>query len=380
MTKYELSISTNWVPDWGVTEAFRELFQNAYDQEIVNPDAKMTWHRYGDVIRISNDNTLLPVDSLLIGNSTKQTDENTIGEHGEGYKTAFMVLLRHGKKIKVFNRAAKETWEVRLVNSKKYNGNKIVTVFVDKKAFWEARESNELTIEVSGITEDEYSDIVAYNLNLQDIDPDEVKNARDCRILLNPDFAGNIYVKGLFVTHRDDFEYGYDFVPRVIRLDRDRKMASEFDIKWEASKAWNELSSNDSSTCSKAVALVKKGAHEVSYVDSFNNIRSESLVDSVANDFYDEHGDSAVAVTSNKEYEQYKEAGYKPVIVTEKVKSIINKSSVYIAPEIEADENSADSLVERFRDFAESVKSKLSGSEYEQLVSLIDEVSDVLEE
>lgn len=40
-SKYELTISTNYVPDWTYIEAFRELFQNAIDNEITNPDNKM---------------------------------------------------------------------------------------------------------------------------------------------------------------------------------------------------------------------------------------------------------------------------------------------------------------------------------------------------
>ena len=32
MRKYELSISADYVPEWGVTEAIREFFQNSIDE------------------------------------------------------------------------------------------------------------------------------------------------------------------------------------------------------------------------------------------------------------------------------------------------------------------------------------------------------------
>ena len=33
MRKYELSISADYVPEWGTTEAIREYFQNSIDEE-----------------------------------------------------------------------------------------------------------------------------------------------------------------------------------------------------------------------------------------------------------------------------------------------------------------------------------------------------------
>ena len=32
MRKYELSISADYVPEWGTTEAIREFFQNSIDE------------------------------------------------------------------------------------------------------------------------------------------------------------------------------------------------------------------------------------------------------------------------------------------------------------------------------------------------------------
>lgn len=39
--RYELTFSMNYVKDWTYVEAFRELFQNAIDNEIQNPENKM---------------------------------------------------------------------------------------------------------------------------------------------------------------------------------------------------------------------------------------------------------------------------------------------------------------------------------------------------
>ena len=105
VSEYELAISTGYVPDWGVTEAFRELFQNALDNEITNPENKMEWkyNKDSETLTISNKTSVLQAETLLLGSSTKTNDKYTIGKHGEGYKIAFMVLLRNNKSIRVYN-------------------------------------------------------------------------------------------------------------------------------------------------------------------------------------------------------------------------------------------------------------------------------------
>ena len=42
-----------------------------------------------------------------------------LGGSGEGYKIAFMVLLRNNKGIKVYNYGNRETWDAKLVKSKR---------------------------------------------------------------------------------------------------------------------------------------------------------------------------------------------------------------------------------------------------------------------
>ena len=169
VSKYELAISTGYVPDWGVTEAFRELFQNALDNEITNPENKMEWKydEESETLTISNKTSVLQAETLLLGSSTKANDKYTIGKHGEGYKIAFMVLLRNNKSIRVYNYGNRETWEVKLVKSKRYNGQMLTTVFVEKEAIWHKVPNNNLIIEVSGVNKDEYNEIVARNLHLR---------------------------------------------------------------------------------------------------------------------------------------------------------------------------------------------------------------------
>lgn len=377
VSKHELSLSTNYVPDWGIVEAFRELFQNALDNEILNPENKMSWNYENDTITICSKTSKLLAESMLLGGGTKATDDRTIGKHGEGYKIAFMVLLRNNKKVKVYNYGMREIWDVKLVNSKKYNGQKITTIFVEKEASWKKVPNNDLIIEVSGITEDEYKEIVDKNLNLRldSIKTFDVPNSG--KIILNENEAGNIYVKGLFVTKNSRMHYGYDFEPQVLGLDRDRKVVDSFNISWEASALWNIASGKDSEMCNKAIELVDKNALDTGYVEKTCYLDS-SIIDGVADKFFEYNGKNAVPVTNNLEYnaiiEKSKETGneIKPVIVQERTADIIRKSPK-VAKEL-GNELDVVTLKDKFLAFLDLIEDRLEDEELETFRELIDDI------
>lgn len=371
-SKFELSISTNYVPEWGIVEAFRELFQNALDNETVNPDNKMGFEYKDDTVRISNKTSKLEAESLLLGSSTKSDDDRTIGQHGEGYKIAFMVLLRNNKKIKVYNYGAKEIWEVRLVNSKRYNGQQIPTVFIEKEAVWKTVPSDDLIIEVSGITNEEYKQVVKSNLHLRNEEVKRFSVEEHGAVLLDDKERGRIYVKGLFVNSTNNLEYGYDFEPTVVKLDRDRKLIDSFDISWEASIIWLLASDSDDEMRKIATELVNKNAADTQYVKS-NLYKSnlKTLINNVAKEFYNEHGENAVPVTNNAEYKEIERSEQgEPVIVEKNIAEMIRSSDV-------AEEHSSvtiKTLKEKFTEFMDSIESKLTDEELETLKELIDEI------
>lgn len=374
-SKFELSISTSYVPDWGIVEAFRELFQNALDNQTINPDNKMGWEYDGDKVIISNKTSKLSVESLLLGNGTKHDDERTIGKHGEGYKIAFMVLLRNNKKIKVYNYGAKEIWEVRLVNSKRYNGQQIPTVFVEKEAIWKKAPSSDLIIEVSGVDASEYLEIKEKNLHLRSEDIKKFSVPGKGDILLDSNEKGNIYVNGLFVQNNQNLHYGYNFDPRVLNLDRDRRLVDSFNVQWQSSILWSKAAKDSEELKEVAVKLVNDNCYDTSYVKStvyYCDCKTE-LLDAVAEDFYKEYGDDAVPVTNNTDYKLVERSNEgKPVIVSENKADIIKKSSI-IKEHVEI---KVKSLKTRFEDFLSKIESKLEDDELEEFRELIEEVDD----
>lgn len=372
VSKYELTISTGYVPDWGIVEAMREIFQNALDNEISNPENVMGWSFEDGTIRVSNKTSKLKVESLLLGCSTKTNDKNTIGKWGEGYKIAFMVLLRNNKKIKVYNYGAREVWDVKLVKSKRYNGQLITTVFVDKEPVWRKIPEADLIIEVSGITDDEYKMIQQKNLHLRE---DTVKNF-NCKdigsILLDESERGNIYVKGLFITNLDRLVYGYNFEPSVIDLDRDRRMINAFDIQWQSSRLWIKAGQTSEELLNKALDLIENNEFDTSYVSNISAFDSRKLADGVAKRFYSKYGDNAVPVTNNHDYDYIKNIEKaNPIIVTTKIAEMIERSSIVS----EESKIYIGSLQERFRKFLEKIEGKLTDEELNEFESLISEVN-----
>lgn len=376
-SKYELTISTGYVPDWTYVEAVRELFQNAIDNERVNPDNKMSISHTGDVLEISNKTSKLTLDSLLLGSSTKRDDDRTIGQHGEGYKIAFMVLLREGKNITVENYGANELWTTKLVNSRRYNGAKVVQIEVDKNPFWKKNVNNDLNIIVEGISESEYDDIVKANLFLQD-DVDASEMTSSGQVLFGDDNVGRIFVKGLYVSTMNSMglRYGYNFDTTGIKLDRDRKLVSSFDISYYASKIWAELAKNDKYT-EDIADMIQSKAPDVEYLRSSIYLYKDNLggvADKIVDNLKEEYGDNVYPVTDNEEYRAAERSGLNPVIVSSNVKEIASLSSNVA----ELSESEDITLLERVENFKDKIESKLSDEELKEFEDILLDLRDRL--
>lgn len=378
-SKFELSISTGYVPDWGIVEAFRELYQNAIDNETINPENKASFSFVQEdektgTVRITNRTSVLTKESLLLGSTTKANDENTIGKHGEGYKIAFMVLLRNGKKIKVYNSSAKEIWEVRLVKSRKYNGQLVTTVFVQKDAVWKKKTDDNLTIEVSGITPEEYAEVIDKNLHLHEYKSVAVGEYGE--ILLDENEAGRVYVEGLYVCESKGFKYGYNLKASRINLDRDRKLVDSFHLEWETSGMWVKLSSENAEYRERFAKLVSEHTRDVSKSannDCFTYTAAEAY-EAVYEKFLRENGSNAVPVTDNLKYEEVKRSSsYRPVIVSEDIATMIHKSKTYVEPV----EITVKPVSVKLGEWLERVKDRLSDDEIDDLEALISEVENI---
>ena len=375
MRKYELTLSPDYVSDWSAVDAVRELFQNALDQEVMQKDNKM-FFGYGrrsdnvGVLYIGNKSSVLEAKTLLMGASTKRGNRDTIGKFGEGYKVATLVLLRLGFKVTFYNYGAREVWQPRFVKSRRYGGENILTFFINDKWPWEKVPDNNLTIEIEGITPELYKEIVETNLHLQDVG--ETIETSYGRILLEERYKGKVFVNGLWVCNYDQYLLGYDFKPAHIDIDRDRKLVSDFDLKWLSSKMWGATSDP------RIVELAAKNAADVQYVTlhlhQLPYDKRDELYDKAFDDFVKENGTKAIPVTDQEELMKVPPS-YKPVIVSESSQALIKSSKKYIEPEPVVKLPFSRRLQEWFDNL--SVRNQIKGDEVAMFEHILDELEEV---
>lgn len=337
-SRYELTISTGYVPNWTYIEAVRELFQNALDNEVTSNGENSMFIEYDEntqELKIGNKTSKLTLDTLLLGSSSKRDDDNTIGKHGEGYKIAFMVLLREGKLIKVENYGAKELWTTRLVKARRYNNQLVPEIVIEKGFAWVKKPNNDLTITITNVTPEEYEKIKETNLHIK-TSVERIDTVRGS-LLTGDNENGNVYVNGLFICHKDNFKYGYDLKPKHVKLDRDRRLIDSIDLGFITADIWKYAILEDESLKATLISLLYDvdNYYDLKYLtyildrtwEKGTSESKTSISDTLVEKFVEEHGEDAVPVENNDQLREVLESGanVKPVMVNKEVSSILSE-------------------------------------------------------
>ena len=218
MKKYELSLSRNYVSSWGIEEAIRELLQNAKDS---NGEESIDIDKSSGIITITNKNTSISSSTLLLGNTSKKDDLDKIGQFGEGYKLAILVLLREGKDISIYN--GNKIWNPSFEYSNNFECEVLCITEIDSTG-------NDLIFEISGFNDQELDDLENEFLGLNGQAYNSIQTSYG-EILTDSSYKGKVFVDGLPVYNDDNFDYGYNFKPCYVTLDRDRKSINIYELK-----------------------------------------------------------------------------------------------------------------------------------------------------
>lgn len=311
MAKYKFTLTKDYVSDWDVWPAVREILQNAQDN-----DNGVKIELNGDSLWITNPDTKLSINSLVMGVGTKTNDNTKIGGFSEGSLLAMLVLLREGKQIKVYN--SDEVWIPSFEYDPAYDCE-LLTVDVLKTDEF----STDFSYRITGLTLQELDLLKMNSLLINDALGDKPQKVIDSdygQIILDDRFSGKFYVEGLFIQDDASFEYGYSFKSDYVSLDRDRRAINYYDLL--------ELTTDALTSQSDDITIVEtsitKKYKDTSDLDSFYRNVSDEFAVSYAKHFIDKHNiDEDTFVGTEKET---KVSGSSKTFVTDKVQArIVNQ-------------------------------------------------------
>lgn len=228
MKSVKLTITPTYVSHWSWWEGARELIQNAID----SGDHDVNFIK--DTISIESYGGKLPIQSLLLGKTTKEEDETKIGKYGEGMKLAFLCLLREGADVTMWN--GKDVWKPVLEMDEAFD-EKVLTINIEEGTC-DNRQDTHVSVLIKGVPDHVLSEIKRNYAPARDdlevvVEADGYgkayakKNRKDCRL----------YVNGLYVTTvNGNYKFDYDFPAEVFTLDRDRNQAQDFEVRWNATR------------------------------------------------------------------------------------------------------------------------------------------------
>ncbi len=258
---YVLTLTKTYVKEWGVEEAIRELIQNQKDngsEEIQELDAD------SGTLFLGNKEGRLETSTLLLGVSSKQNDSTKLGEFGEGYKLALVVLLRLGAKVVIHN--DNRIWRPEFRFSELY---KTEVLHIDSE---ECSPTGGIVFEIQ--LDEDWGGILG---GIQvPADEQYIETSRGNAYLDPVDISsGNIYVGGLFVTNIPSLKHSYDIKSSHIKLGRDRNAISDWDILYELAKLWVLLPEDE------LLQAIKEDIPDIKYIHYRNYDIPKNTIDTL---------------------------------------------------------------------------------------------------
>lgn len=314
---YELTLTENYVSDWDFYDAIRELIQNGTDQEILDTSNHfdMIYDPGEKVLRFVNATSKLKINTLLLGRSSKTNNSDTVGQFGEGYKIAALVLNRIGKTFTIYNNNKNEVWTSKFTNSKKWL-EKILQFTVTKKE----TDNKGLVIEVGNVTYWEYEGIADIWLQRYEEKNDVEKiPTMYGEILLNDELSGRIFVNGLSVNSKNEMHYGYNFKPKYIKLERDRRTCDDWEMGYVTTRMICEAVLAGSLSIYEVTKLADMDAKDIYHMSFAYYEENVAKVKELLLQQFDAQYLDSIPVETQEEYNRVKTYGGKPVIVPQPI-------------------------------------------------------------
>ena len=324
MAKFELSITADYAPTWGVFEGVREAIQNGLDSR--DKGYPLTVEHKDGALHICNEGCQLDPSVWLLGKTDKRGDDSQRGNHGDGLKVGTLALLRQGIKVRIFN--GDEIWTPKVERSTTFNGEKVLTISTRKRRsdYWGDRPMSDFTVEI-GISKAEWMGIKDRFLDLINIPRTQIADAGwRGAVLLSPEMQGRIYARGIYVTTKPDLMYGYNF--NRLDLDRDRRLVDDWDLQWQVGYLMRDLCDADGETADLWMerlyaALESDAGPEFGQIA---NATDAGIHEAMAATFASQYGDKAVPVANDEEATKVSFYGRKGIVVPTAMGKVLAKT------------------------------------------------------
>lgn len=315
--RIELTIKVTYLPEWGRWEGVRELVQNARDEEVRSGNPMKVEHS-NSTLRLFNAGSYLKPRDLLFGQTDKESRNDMAGQFGEGLKLGTLALVRSGCEVRI--RIGDQVWTPSIEESRQFG--EPVLVFSTRKA---RKTVDGTEISVVGIPPDDWSEWKRRFLFLSPLGPDEkIGVAYRGDVLVAPLMRGRLFVKGIYVERNGELEFGYDFASATV--DRDRRMISTWDLKYNTARMWFSIMKSDrGSHMVRAFykALTNDSMDVKGFGISYAKALPEGIIGALRALFFEEHGDDAVPVTSTADSRDVRYMGYRGVITSQAMSEVI---------------------------------------------------------
>lgn len=304
-----VNLTSHYAEHWGIWEGLRELIQNWHDAalqglssleenlvfDVHNEDCITAQSECGgpDLARIEyehstltliNENATLSRRALLLGYSSKAVHRATIGHFGEGLKVGALALVRRGLDVVAWS---DEQWDFELIDQE---GVRVLMVRCTPTSNMRHR----VIVRVRGLVD--WLDIKRRFLFLSPQIETYATSAGS--LLLDPARAGELYVRGVFVSKIQDMAAGVDLAD--CKLDRDRASTlRREDLEHLVTTIWlGAIRHHGDDLLERYYTLLESGRpcldvkHASFYAES-------NQVKQVAELWFKRHGDAAMPVCSS---------------------------------------------------------------------------------
>lgn len=278
MKNYEITLSPNYVNNWGIKEAIREILQNAIDSDKNGNEMSVEYDRNNQELKISSKGASLSAKDLILGCSSKEEQDGMIGKYGEGFKLALIVLLRKGLNIEIEN--GYKIWRPSFKFSDTFQTQ---VLNIEEEYINEDCEEN-LSFSIKSIDENLYSSLKVYFPCMEN----NYGNVVECskgQILLDKEFKGKMYVEGLYIQTDDNFQYGYNFNCDAVELDRDRRAINYYELR--ALTAESIITAEECNT--EIFDAISKSCVDVRDIEEVIDEASESFLQEYRDKFYEKN-------------------------------------------------------------------------------------------